>query len=135
MSKSKIIAVAALATVLAGHAYAAPQEEGGRLPDNPNAVCLSRSLDVSEGERQFSVVAPKSNAPALELKGFTHVQCGDAFRSRREALRFRDRVCEIASIPNDRLQDNFERRLGERPAVLCGMAELVVGQWQRSRAR
>jgi hypothetical protein len=134
MSKSKIIAVAALATLLAGHAYAAPQDEGGSAASNPDSapVCMTREYEADGRKRAFEIITVASDVRALQTKGFVVADCKAAFRTADQQERYRDKVCVMAARFSDEVQTQFAELLGERPAVLCGMAELAVGQWEPS---
>ena len=95
---------------------------------NANPICMIRSS--SDGAK-LSILLPGSDAATLKAKGFTTVPCAESFKSQADRETFRDTICEIASTWREDLQSHFERERGERPAVLCGMAEMVVGQWKR----
>lgn len=84
----------------------------------------------SDGAK-LSILLPGSDAATLKAKGFTTAPCDAIFKSQADRETFRDAICEIASTWREDLQSHFERERGERPAVLCGMAEMVVGQWKR----
>lgn len=91
-------------------------------------ICMVRA-DVGEGDAVVVVTA--SDIPGLEAKGFQRVACAGAFGSHVGLVSFRDAICTIASIPDKATQDTYEAQFGERPAVLCGMAERALGQWKR----
>lgn len=133
MRTSKIIVVAALATILAGHANAAPQDEEGSATSNPDyaPVCMTREEGASESAR--SILVPAINVPAMRAKGFINDDCARRFRSITQRRAWRDNICKYAAEQSEVLQKQYEAQFGERPAVLCGMAELVVGQWVRGR--
>lgn len=131
MKISHIITVSVFAALLAGTSSAASQAD-----DFPSgAVCLSRTVSTIGGENRLSIIVRLESVAAMEAKGFSQLECAEAFGSRKEALVFRDWVCSSASIPNERAQGRYEQYLGERPAVLCGMAELVLGQWEKEAGR
>jgi len=95
-------------------------------------TCMSRQID--DGSR-FSIVVPASNAKAMEAKGFQIMRCKGRSEFRRKRVAGRNSVCSIAAIPDEEVQKRFEEKYGERPAVLCGMAELVTGRWERKANR
>ena len=81
--------------------------------------------------KKFPMVVAASDVPALEGAGFEQVDCNVsdlASEPRRTA--WRDQVCEMAAYGNEAVQNQLARALGEQPAVLCGSAELALGQWQ-----
>ncbi len=132
MRTSKIIAVAALATALAGHAYAAPQDEGGAAVANPDhaPVCMTREYEAEGRKQAFEIITVASDARALRANGFVATDCKTIFPTTAQRERYRDKVCVMAARFSDEVQAQFAELLGERPAVLCGMAELAVGQWE-----
>lgn len=95
---------------------------------NANPICMVRSS--SDGAKLY-ILLPSSDAAAMKAKGFVVAPCEESFKSQADRETFRDNICEIASTWREDLQGHFERERGERPAVLCGMAEMVVGQWKR----
>lgn len=100
-------------------------------------VCLTGAWrdvpQVSEAQRgqAFRIVVAAIDAEALVAKGFAVTDCTLADLATAEKKQgWRDRVCEMAAFGNEAVQNQFERALGARPAVLCGSAELVAGQWR-----
>lgn len=71
----------------------------------------------------------------MRAKGFAEFKCTRRNFNRERQERFRDKICGWASEKSERSQEQLERVLGERPAVLCGMAEVVLGQWDAKEAR
>ena len=84
---------------------------------------------ADDGQNELTILLPELYASSMSAKGFVLVDCAARFASIADRQRYRDSVCEIASSWREELQQYFERQRGERPAVLCGMAEEVVGQW------
>lgn len=93
----------------------------------PPLVCLVR--EGLPGNDPLHIVAPASDAAALKAKGFVAADCGDAAFSRDRQIALRDRMCRIAADEPEGIQLQFDRILGERPAVLCGVAEAALGSW------
>ncbi len=100
-------------------------------------VCLTGAWrDVPQVERSqrgqpLQVVVAETDAPGLEKRGFVRTECASvdlAASDKRGA--WRDQVCEMAAFGNEAVQNQFEKALSARPAVLCGSAELVAGQWR-----
>lgn len=116
------------------------QTKGGMVDAVP--VCMIRPLgDVPQVPtarrgRPFRIITLERAAPGLEAKGFTRVDCTTADLVQVDKRRgWRNEICEIAAVGNEAVQNQFERAYGERPAVLCAAAQLVVGPWDRKRAR
>lgn len=133
MRTRKIIVVAALATILAGHANAAPQDEEGSATSNPDyaPVCMTREEGAPEGAR--SILVPAINVEAMKAKGFVIDDCTRRFRSVAQRRAWRNRICKYAAEQSEVMQRQYEAQFGERPAVLCGMAEMIIGQWVRGQ--
>jgi len=104
---------------------AAAQEDPA--PASVDAACMSRAN--SDGSR-MAILLPQSDIETMTAKGFSAEPCDADFPTVAEREVYRDTVCMIASMWRAELQDRFERARGERPAVLCGMAEVVAGQWK-----
>lgn len=104
----------------------AQSEPGGQ---NATALCM---IGTPATGGRFAIIVPAADARHMRMKGFEPVQCDDVFASQAERQAFRDSICWIASSWREDLQQHFERERGERPAVLCGMAEIAVGQWERA---
>lgn len=93
----------------------------------PPLVCLVREGLPSNDP--LYIVAPASDAAALKAKGFVAADCGNTAFSRDRQIALRDRICRIAADEPEGIQLQFEHMLGERPAVLCGVAEAALGAW------
>ena len=115
---------ASLAIALPSHA----QSQGGGKGSRP--VCLTLETD---GQEPFSVIVPRDDAGNLEAFGYQRQPCRKAFRSRAKIVEWREQMCELASVPLEDVHKSFEARLKVRPQQLCGMAELIVGRWQRKK--
>lgn len=107
-------------------------------PSEP--VCMARSLpnvaQVPAAKRGQShrILTVEKSAAALEAKGFARVDCGTAdLRGASQRGQWRDEMCALAASGNEAVQNQLERALGERPAVLCALAEQASGPWQRAR--
>jgi hypothetical protein len=96
------------------------------------AVCMSR---VIRDDNRFWIIVPSKDVRTMVAKGFVPGPCRMAFGSQEQREAWRDQICHIASSWREDLQDHFEKTRGERPAVLCGMAELAVSQWTKERTR
>lgn len=118
--------VLALLHVVSGPIAAQNSEDQPRL----NPVCMVKEL---EDGGQLPVVLPAGDQQAMKIKGFQVQPCAVAFGSRFKIEEWRNFICQIASDVSEARQTNFEQKWGERPAVLCGMAELTSSQWQRVR--
>ena len=106
--------------------------QSATAPRNP--VCLVRP-SINESVAPSRVIAPKASQESLEKKGFVEFTCGRAGFTRQEQLRFQDFVCRIAVEETEGTQRQFEYIFGERPAILCAMAELALGEMPKKRGR
>ena len=97
------------------------------IRQNATSICM---IGTSPYGNRFAIIVPATDTGHMRAKGFEPGQCEDAFASQAEREAFRDSICWIASSWREDLQQHFERERGERPAVLCGMAEIAVGQWE-----
>lgn len=132
MRKSKtqtgliVAIISGLGLLTAG--WAAPvsaQNENAASRTKP--ICLVRpsaNLNVAPSR----IIAPEAARKTLEGKGFEEFVCGKVGFSLPEQIRYRELVCKIAHEETEGMQRQFEGILGERPAVLCAMAELVLGE-------
>jgi len=83
----------------------------------------------------IEMVVSGRDVRSLEKKGFAQVDCAETTMSAVEARAgWRDQICEMAAFGNEAVQNQFERALGARPAVLCGSAELVAGLWRGAKS-
>ncbi len=113
---------------------AVAQQPAGQASKKPlsDSLCLVRSVGLEGKKTGMAIIVPAAQATAMLKRGFAPVPCQSAFAAPKAATDWRDKVCNMASNPNEKVQDQLEKFLGERPNVLCGMAEQVVGQWQVS---
>ncbi len=141
--RTAILACAlAVSAALAPLSLGAQEIGGGALTVEQRApVCLAsvwRDVpQVAETKRgqALQVVVAEADAPALEKRGFVRTECATADLATTDRRgEWRDQVCEMAAYGNEAVQNQFERALGARPAVLCGSAELVAGQWRGPKA-
>lgn len=75
----------------------------------------------------FSIILPRMFAERMEKRGFAATDCSAAFRSNSRIEAWRDNICEVASNKTEEVQQMYLASLGERPAVLCALAEAVIG--------
>lgn len=92
-----------------------------------DVMCLVRAGKA--GNEPLNIVVPSRDAAALKVKGFELADCRGTPFSRAAQIALRDRVCRIAADEPEGIQLQFEHILGERPAVLCGLAEAAQGVW------
>lgn len=104
------------------------QDAGGE--QGPSHMCMVYH-PKGEGHKPSLIIVPQTNASAMAAKGFAPFECGQRGFGLKKQLEFRDFVCRIAAEHSDGMQQQFEAVLGERPATLCGMAELALGSWSR----
>lgn len=98
----------------------------------PEAICMAR--EQSSGNN-LSIVLPSGFESAMEGKGFQVVTCVEAFRASHQLAAYRDTICDLAANPSELVQEEQEQRFGERPAVLCALAEAVLGPSVRREIR
>lgn len=122
------VGVTALA---AQSSHAAAQANAGQ-GNSQTRACMVKTF---ENGAEFPIVLPASNVDAMEAKGFEVAPCGKSFRGRPSIENWRDEICRIASLQSEGMQDQYEEKWGERPAVLCAMAELTSSRWTRGRSR
>jgi hypothetical protein len=80
--------------------------------------------------QSFLILTVARAVPNLETKGFARVDCAATDFAQADARKsWRSRICHQASEGGRSDQDRLEQTYGERPAVLCAMAEAVEGQW------
>lgn len=119
----------------------------GMLPSNllaqsPQSMPLSTGICMvlqpqnnESGEATIAVrqpvLVPLSDEAAMLAQSFVAVPCSDTFATTTDQLQWRDFICTTTATQNEDVQRQLVDLLGERPAVLCGMAEAVLGPWQR----
>ncbi|WP_257594807.1 hypothetical protein [Parerythrobacter lacustris] len=80
--------------------------------------------------KPFLILTVARAVPNLEAKGFARVDCAATDFARADARKsWRSQICSQASEGGRADQDRLEQTYGERPAVLCAMAEAVEGPW------
>mgnify|MGYP006910663630 CR=1 FL=1 len=133
----KKIAMSPLVNTAAAAIFLAVLLGGSMLPANAQSSqneersamrCMIRILP---DETTFPIIVQASNTSAMRAQGYEATPCRNVFPTAESRERWRDQICQITSTWRDELQRNFEEVRGVRPAVLCGMAEQAVGQWQR----
>jgi hypothetical protein len=97
-------------------------------------ACMERPSRGS-GEQPTRIVAPRASVELMEGKGFTEFDCDRGGFPMNQRFAFQSRVCRMAAEHPEGMQQQFEKILGERPAVLCGMAEVALGQWDVREAQ
>lgn len=96
------------------------------------ARCMTRKV-AGQNSSQIEVLVPSTEIGGMRRKGFEVDKCTDGMSTADQRRRWRDEICTIASTSNNSVQDAFEDRLGERPNILCGMAEVTIGVWGRGK--
>ena len=87
-------------------------------------------------DQAYALIVPARDAAGFKKKGFVEVPCeNSSLKDAKAKADWRDEVCELAAFGNEAVQNQLERALGERPAVLCGTAEQVAGEWDRKVKR
>ncbi len=102
--------------------------QSGTSTSNTAPVCMVRA---SASGDELVIVLPTKDVGSMEAKGFSLVPCNQKFGSQARLEAYRDSICTISSNLTEEQQQKFEQARGERPAVLCGMAEVTIGQWVR----
>jgi hypothetical protein len=96
----------------------------GQTTVPPEAICMMR--EQADGT-DLSIILPKVFAERLEKRGFVVADCKAAFKSDSRIKAWRDSICDVASNRTEEVQLKYDESLGERPAVLCALAEAVIG--------
>lgn len=97
------------------------QPKGGKA--RPVCMAIDRGSDHS-----FVILVPRANVEAMKAKGFERMRCVRKTTSRKSRRAWRNSICALAAEPDEALQKRFAEQYGERPSVLCGMAEQVMGR-------
>ena len=138
ISCTKLIAASSL--LLAAAAIDRPAFAQGEAANTGDVepVCMTRPLsDLPQVPQEsrgqpFRIVTGESVVGSLEAKGFERVECSVAdLVTAGKRGSWRDEICTMAATGNVSVQNQLERALGERPAVLCAAAEMVAGAWDR----
>lgn len=93
----------------------------------PHAACFEKA---GANGNVISVIAPKQAASAMRAKDFTRAPCRKSFETAALREAYRDGVCHMAATYRPDQIANFEELYGERPEVLCGLAEVAISQWR-----
>lgn len=120
--KSFLLSVASIPFVAAPGSVLAQSSPPANPPES---VCMLKDGAADA----VKVILPKAAEETMAAKGFVSFDCDRGDFSQAERLSYRDSVCRIAAQETETVQKQFEQVLGERPAVLCGMAELILGAW------
>jgi hypothetical protein len=106
----------------------------GTGSSDDETVCMARVYrDVPQVRKEqkgvsFAVIVVRTSTQSLVSKGFAEIDCQDAKLSTLEQQRkYREDICEMAANGNQAVQNQYERALGERPAILCANAQLATG--------
>lgn len=115
------------------------QDSVGDPVSAPEVICMSRTPEAPaqtvDAPQPIHVLATAADAEALQKKGFTTTDCAAVdLASTTSRSDWRDQICTLASQGNQAVQNQLEAMLGERPAVLCAMAEQTAGEWRRGAA-
>lgn len=81
------------------------------------------------GDQLTQIIVPRNSVSVMSAKSFEEFECERGNFGREKQLEFRELVCGMAAQEPEGMQRQLEKIIGERPAVLCGMAETVLGQW------
>ena len=114
-----LVALFAVSSALSSIANAASSGE-----DAPS--CLTK---MGDDGKPLSILVPGLSEKAMRDKGFVPEPCSEKFSTLAARENYRDAVCHMASTYREDQIAVFERKYGERPGVLCGMAEVAVSQW------
>lgn len=95
-------------------------------------VCMEQSRS-DPGEKMTRIIVPAPSLEVMLAKGFVEIDCDRGGFPFAQQIKFRDEICEIAAVQPESMQQQLESILGERPALLCAMAEIAVGQWDAKR--
>lgn len=129
MSAYRMIASAAYAALGLGIFLSGPGRAQEHMEPSTEKICMVLGSGASSG----AIVLSKSDESALLAKGFVRTPCDEAFASEAEQRDWRDRICRFVATAPEGMQKNMEGAMGERPAILCGMAEVVLGPWDQSQ--
>ena len=99
--------------------------QGADPRENSAPVCMSRKL--AEGGDGPSIVVPARDVGGLVAKKFKVSGCKKLFASVDAQKAWRNEICAIARMNYPGMADSYEATVGERPAVLCGMARAALG--------
>lgn len=104
-------------------------------------VCMARAFrDVPQVRKEqkgasFAVIVVRTSTRSLASKGFVEIGCQEAkLNTLEQQKKYREGICEMAANGNQAVQNQYERALGARPAILCANAQLATGV-QRNQVR
>ena len=121
----QVIAVSVSLLLIAISPSATAQEELDDLL--PSAACFVRA---GSNGKAISVIVPRQSAAAMRAKEFTREPCRTSFATLAQRETYRDSVCHFASTYRPEQIAVFEELYGERPGVLCGLAQAAISQWK-----
>ncbi len=119
------VAALSLVAVFAGQSVASSMANAADSSEAPPS-CLTK---MGDDGKPLSILVPGLSEKAMRDKGFVPEPCSEKFSTLAARENYRDAVCHMASTYREDQIAVFERKYGERPGVLCGMAEVAVSQW------
>ena len=128
LSASVLLSVSLVAGSLNQPLYA----QSGARNDNVGPVCMARTINEMP---PFAIILPATDAEAMKSKGFQMQPCRESFATPKQREAWRDSICELAALPLETMQEQYAQLWGERPQVLCGMAEMATSQWRKGGKR
>lgn len=136
-SQRAVLFASFMALISYGHPPLLAQEDTARSGSgngDDEAICMTRVFrDVPQVRRDqqggsFAVIIVRNSARSLASKGFDEIACEDVkLGTLEQQARYREDMCELAANGNQAVQSQYEKALGERPAVLCANAQLATG--------
>lgn len=117
----------ATCAVLLGAGWSSTSVANEAASSDLSPVCLVRP---GVDGKPLAIIVPAESEKAMRDKGFTQESCDVNFATLAARESFRDAICHTASTYRADQIAAFERAYGERPGVLCGMAEVAVSQWR-----
>lgn len=122
--RAPVVLAAALIALPAGLSAASAAQ--GSDSGDAAPVCLLR--EGTDG-KPLLIIVPAAAKKGMSDKGFVQEPCSQNFATLVAREGYRDAVCHMASTYREDQIAVFERRYGERPGVLCGMAEVAISEW------
>ena len=105
-----------------------------------SAVCMRGAFAAEavaqspQGSGHFDIVVAERDVAALRKFGFQIVDCAEGKLSTvGQKLRWRNRICRVAGIRSQQVQLDVTKKLNISANILCGTAELALGQWGRTK--
>lgn len=130
--QAHITSVSSIAAVICAIVVAQPAVAQTDLAEDKSAaICLmiEHPAEIDASAVRTGIVVPTTDVAAMIDRGFRVTPCQQLFTDTTAQIEWRDQVCAMAANQPEGIQLQLERLLGERPAVLCGMAEMVLGPW------